>query len=170
MQQPVTEEMFNERLAQWDSVLWFLCRQICPASLYEDAMAVARQELWLAMVKFDPQKASFATYCTGRVRGGLRHLVGAERRYHRREQAWDGETEDPWVADPAPQMMAAVDASDLMTELTELERALVWGCYAEQKSVRAVAREQGQSHARLYAIKDRAIQRLRRNHPGMIIT
>ena len=150
-------------------MLIVICRRLCPgATQLDDAMAVARRELLCAMIHFDPARARFVTYLYCRVRGRVRHFLESERR-HQRIELMDEERLADFAVGEADDPVDALTAHEILDGLDEKERALLWGHLAEGKSVRQVSREIGCSHANLFSVRDRAVARVRKTHPTLMM-
>ena len=166
MQRRITSSLFNHRIGRWENMLMVICRRLCPgATQLDDATAIARRELLYAMIHFDPEKARFVTYPYTRVHGKVRHFLESERRHHRVELIDEGMLADFVAGDPA----VILAAREVLDGLDEKERALLWGHLAEGKSVRQVSREIGCSHVNLFSVRDRAVARVRRRHPTLMM-
>jgi len=169
MQRRITSSLFNHRMVRWENMLKAICCRLCPGEAQvDDAMAVAHRELLYAMIHFDPARARFVTYLYWRVRGRVQHFLESERR-HRRIELVDEEMLTDFAVGEADDPAETLTAHEILDGLDEKERALLWGHLAEGKSVRQVSREIGCSHANLFSVRDRAVARIRRRHPALML-
>ena len=169
MQRRITSSLFNHRIGRWENMLKGICFRLCLSTAQvDDAMAVARRELLYAMIHFDPARARFVTYLYCRVRGRVQHLLESERR-HRRIELMDEERLADFAVGEAGDPAETLTAHEILDGLDEKERALLWGHLAEGKSVRQVSREIGCSHVNLFSVRDRAVARVRKAYPTLMM-
>ncbi len=169
MRRRITSSLFNHRMNRWENMLIAICRRLCPgATQLDDAMAVARRELLYALIHFDPARARFVTYLYCRVRGRVQHFLESERR-HQRVELVDEERLADLAATESDDPAETLTAHEILDGLDEKERALLWGHLAEGKSVRQVSREIGCSHVNLFSVRDRAVARVRKAYPTLMM-
>jgi RNA polymerase sigma factor (sigma-70 family) len=159
-QRRITKQYFAFACSQYAPLINKLAFRIASNRLQaEEFRAKANDELLKCMICYC-QGGSFLTFVYGRIHGLFMHMLDAEKRAKRIQIVSIDSAFD--IASPVVDVNMRIMVEELISFLSDNERAIIYGLFFGDKTIREVSLEQNIVPSTVCRIRERAIGKMRR--------